>query len=290
MPYMLKRRWLNMATRNSIKKITMVKKTKKVVSKKASSTKNISIIRKMINTKHSLYISVVVLIFISQVLLLNMPVFGICTNIAILVGLCVLAMRNTKARATAIAMSIIPVTNFATLAFRQANVFNQIVFFYSIMLLLAITYRYLFIKNKLIILKKYKKNAIMVPVIIILLQIIGVVLYSLLAHRQHQFDGMPLNIIAVSVIGFALAEELLFRGFIQEVVAKVTNPKIATILTIIIFVSVTIPQGNIAITFLSLITGAALSLIYYFKQNILLTTATNITLKLIFLGLLATLA
>lgn len=245
-------------------------------------------IRKTTNQKLGLHIAIVASVVMSQILLLLAPLAGVFTNVVLLIFLSILALRDKKLRVVAIAVSVLPITNFICMAFPQTNTFNQALIFYCTMLLLAIVYRYMFIKDKSIRLKKlkFKNRSLFILSSIVMGVVLGALTYGLV-RDQYQFIGTPLSTLAVALIVFAIAEELLFRGLIQEGVAKTVNSRFAAISTAILYTAAAIPLGITTMTFIVLISGVVLSAIYYLKHSLMLTITTNLIGKFVLLGALA---
>lgn len=229
---------------------------------------------------------IVSVIGISQLLLLAAPVAGVFANAMALVLLAALAIRSDRARTMAIAICILPLATMVSLALPQGNALNQSAVLYAVLFVLAIAYHYIFPYDKSAGKLTWKGYLAIAPTMIVAGQVLGALAYGMLRNEQ-SFGGISLPVITIAMILFSLAEEIFFRGLIQEQASRAVNPIVATALTATLYTLMTLPIGSITTTLFAASSSTILSCIYYTKPNIVITTITNITLKVLFVGLLS---
>ena len=115
---------------------------------------------------------------------------------------------------------------------------------------------------------------------------LGVIGYVMLRH-QYTFGTTPLPMVAATVVVFALAEETIFRGLIQQRAAQIMHPMLAAILSTMLFTFVSINTSTYLAPLFSLILGTVLAFTYYQKKNLVLTGTINVLAKLTYVGLMA---
>ena len=98
---------------------------------------------------------------------------------------------------------------------------------------------------------------------------------------------MSLPLIAFCAVVFGFCEEILFRGLIQYHARKTLGTVMAVILSTGLFALVNISRASILSFLFALIAGFSLAITYAIKQNIVLTTAMNVSYKLAFIALMA---
>jgi membrane protease YdiL (CAAX protease family) len=124
------------------------------------------------------------------------------------------------------------------------------------------------------------------PTMIVAGQLLGLVGYGLLRSHYNFHDTLT-PIVAAAAVIFALAEEIVFRGLIQQQAMYIMKPLYAGAMSTAIFGALTVGQGLPWAPLFGIVLGASLSYIYAHKPNILLTWVVNIACKLTFLGLLS---
>ena len=234
---------------------------------------------------------VVTLVGAAQTALYLRPLVGVyvdAVSFAILIGL---ALRRERSRHFLIAVSIIPLAMLVGLSLPKTNAFQQTTNLALIFLVLGLTYQYLFTidypleRTRLRLTRQGYLFAI--PLMVVLGQALGLLGYGLL-RQQYDFRGTSLIFVALGAVVYAIAEEILFRGLIQQKAMQLCHPAIAAAVTTLLYASLTVGhRGGILTPVFGLILGAVLSVIYYRKQNILLTMTINISAKLTYIGLVA---
>jgi membrane protease YdiL (CAAX protease family) len=175
-----------------------------------------------------------------------------------------------------------------SLSLPQSSTFAQTMVFYGALLLIALVYRFVFTLDHPLTYTKVsvKGYATALPMMIVIGEVLGVIGYGLL--RNHYIYGhVSLSLIAGCSVIFAFAEEAFFRGLIQQRASLIVNPVLAMLLSVVTYTAVSIDHTTILAPVFALISGIVLSFVYYKKQNILLTFVLNATMKLTYVGLLA---
>jgi len=231
---------------------------------------------------------IVAVIVATQVTLAVTTIGGIYVNAAAFLILIGLALWKERARALAISAAILPVANMISLALPQSTEFAQTVVFYDSILVLALIYRFMFVLDQPLKETKLGKLGYLtvLPLMAIIGQVLGVIGYLMLRHH-YPFDHTSLPLVAACVVVFALAEEIYFRGLIQQRGSVLFNPVLAAILSLILFVFSTIGHVLILVPIFALILGIALVTTYFKKQNLILTFTINAVTKLAYIGLMA---
>ena len=122
---------------------------------------------------------------------------------------------------------------------------------------------------------------------IVIGEVVGVLGYALLCDH-YAFRGVPILQAVMAIVTFAVAEEMLFRGMIQRQAARVVHPIVAAVLAAALYTTIFIGHTSALNTSFALVAGTVLSVVYYFKPHVLLTTTANIVMKLSYFGLIAT--
>jgi membrane protease YdiL (CAAX protease family) len=231
---------------------------------------------------------IILIMAAAQLTLLWRPIAGVYVNagaLAILIGL---ALWIEKIRQLAISVAIIPVATMIVLSLPQTSIFAQMVVFYDVILILGFVYRFMFtfdypLKNTHLSLKEY---AFSLSLMAVAGETLGIIGYLMLRHH-YVFGHTSLPLVAASVAVFALAEETLFRGLIQQRAMQVMPPLQAAILPTMLFIFTSISIATVLAPAFSLLLGAALAFAYYQKQNLVLTGTINVLVKLTYIGLMA---
>ena len=232
---------------------------------------------------------IVVATVLPQLALLLNPILGSYVTALALVGVLSVALANNKVRKLAISAAILPLATMVSLSISAtSSMLTRISVEYAVILVLSVTYRYLFkikpVKKQRVGLKKYPQ---VLPLMIIIGEVLGAAAFGMLRH-QYIFKGSSLPLVAVAVITFAATEELFFRGLIQYFATKLMRPAYAAVLTAIVYTGTAIGLGSVLPVGFMLIAAAAISAIYFYKQNLVLTTFANVAMKLTYLGLIVT--
>jgi membrane protease YdiL (CAAX protease family) len=237
-----------------------------------------------------LWIGVYVLSAIAamQLSFLWRPAAGVYLTAISLILLLALALSLDRARKLAISAAIIPTTMLVSLSLPQHDVFARSAVYYILILLLSLLYGYMFTMNEPhSVMSLGKKYIILLPLMVVIGQVLGALGFVVL-RGQYPYHGTPIALVASTAVVFGFSEELLFRGLLQQQALKVVHPVAAVVITSLAYAVVFTVHGSVLPFVFALIAGSVLSTIYYFKQNLLLTTATNVAMKLIFVGLMAT--
>jgi membrane protease YdiL (CAAX protease family) len=231
---------------------------------------------------------VLLAVAVPQVALLWRPVLGVYATAASLLLLLALSHWSEKARKLAISAAILPTTMLVGISLPQQDAFARSAVFYDAILLLALVYGYVFTMNEPRSATSLgKKYIILLPLMVVIGQALGALGFGML-RGQFPYHGTSLSLVASTAVVFAIAEELLFRGLIQQQAMKVVHPIMAATIAALSYAAVFAAHGSYLPVVFALISGAILSTVYYFKQNLILTTTTNIAMKLVFVGLMAT--
>lgn len=232
---------------------------------------------------------VFIAIAVPQLTLLWRPIVGAYVTVLSLAALLGLGLRVASARRLAIAAAILPVTMLVALSLPQPDAFTQAGVFYSTILLLVIMCNFSFNFHEPVDFSVLRKRHwMLLPLMVVLGEALGALGYGVLYHTSYVFHGLPTALVAVGALIFAVAEEFLFRGLVQEQAAKVVHPITAAVLATLAYTVIYVPHGSVLPVVFAVLSGAVLSGVYYFKQNLVLTTTLNAVMKLSYLGLLAT--
>jgi membrane protease YdiL (CAAX protease family) len=231
---------------------------------------------------------IIVLIGVTQLALLWRPVVGIYCDAATLAILTGLALWRENLRQLGIAAAILPVASLVTLSLPQTTAFAETTVYYGVLLVLGLIYRYLFtldhpLRETHLTPREY---AFAIPVMLVIGQVLGIIGYGMLRHH-YTFDHTSLPLVAATVVVFAIAEETVFRGLIQQSAAQLTHPLVAGILSAMLFVFASIDNTTALAPLFMLIMGPVLAFTYYKRNNVILTMAINAAAKLAYVGLMA---
>jgi membrane protease YdiL (CAAX protease family) len=236
-----------------------------------------------------LFILIIVVLLGTQISLFEKPIVGVYVNAVAFAALVGVGLWREQVRQLAISAAILPVSLMITLSLPQTSTFAQAVVFYDAILLIGLVYRFMFtldepLANTRLNLRGYLTA---LPLMIVIGQAAGVLGYGLLRH-QYTFGTTALPLVAATSVVFAISEEVLFRGLIQQRAAKVLHPVVAAALSAILYALFTFGHaGSYLAPLFGLIMGIILSTTYYKKQNLILTIAINAGSKLTYIGLMA---
>jgi len=234
-------------------------------------------------------LGIVAIIVIAQLALLDRPIVGVYVNAAALALLVGLGLWRDKIRQLAISVAIIPISTMILLSLPQTTTFAREVVFYDAILILGLIYRFMFTLDYPLGFTKLtmKGYAFTLGLTTLAGEVLGLIGYGMLRHH-YIFDKTSLPLLAATVVVFALAEETLFRGLIQQRAAQVMHSMTAAILSTMLFTFTSINTTTYLAPLFSLILGATLAYTYAKKQNLVLTFTINAAAKLTYLGLMAT--
>ncbi len=196
-----------------------------------------------------IFVWIAVSVIASQVVLLANASVGVYITALALISLVGLGLWSDKARHVAISAAIIPAATMISLTVPQNSVFSQTVVFYDSLLILGLVYRFIFTldfpleRTKL----NFKGYAMAIPFVMILGEVLGVIGYLLLKHH-YTFDHSDMPLIAAAVVVFAIAEETVFRGLIQQRASLVMNPKLAIFLPVVLYTAMSVGHCDIHCT------------------------------------------
>ncbi|HTB48992.1 MAG TPA: CPBP family intramembrane glutamic endopeptidase [Verrucomicrobiae bacterium] len=239
--------------------------------------------------RNSLSLLVIILAMaIAQLTLLWRPTVGVYFNAGALAVLVGLAVWRESIRQLAISVAIIPVATMIALSIPQTTVFAQTVVFYDALLVLGLVYRFIFtldhpLRETRMTLRGY---ALALPLMVVLGQLLGVIGYGML-RNHYAFGNTSLPMVAATAVVFALAEETLFRGLIQQRASQAMHPMLAAILSAMLFTFTAINTTTILAPLFALLLGSVLAFTYYKKQNLVLTFTINALAKLSYVALMA---
>jgi membrane protease YdiL (CAAX protease family) len=232
---------------------------------------------------------IIVAVAAAQLSLFGKPVVGVYVNAAAFASLIALALWQERARQLATSVAILPVATMVNLSLPQTSAFAQAVVFYDSILILALIYRFAFtidfpLSNTRLSLRGY---AFALPLMLVAGQVLGTLGFVLLRH-QYAYGNTPLSLVAAVAVLFAISEEMLFRGLIQQRATQLLHPALAAALSALTFAAFTFGHtGSYLSPLFGLILGLALAATYYKKQNLILTITINAATKLAYVGLIA---
>jgi membrane protease YdiL (CAAX protease family) len=229
------------------------------------------------------FLIIIILVIGAQVTLFEKPVVGVYINAFAFTGLIGLALW------LAISAAILPVAMMITLSLPETSTFAQSVVFYCAILLMGLIYRFMFTLDEPVSNSKLKLGGyiLALPLSLVIGQALGAAGYGLLRH-QYTFGHTALPLVAVASVVFAISEEVLFRGLIQQRAAKVLHPGLAAVLSAVLYAGFTFGHaGSYLAPLFGLIMGITLAITYYRKNNLILTIAINAASKLAYVGLMA---
>lgn len=225
-----------------------------------------------------------------QLAMLWRPTLGAYAVSIALFTLLLLALTDSRARKLAISAAILPLAGMVGVIMPVTqDVLLRVGIQYGVILALSLVYRYMFklhkpLKRQRVGLKSYPY---VLPIMIIIGELLGVAGYGMLRH-QYAFKGMSQPLVAVVAVMFAVTEELFFRGLIQHHAAKLMHPAYASVLGAIVYAGAAIGMGSMLPVGFALLAATVMSVIYIYKQNLILTTTANVAMKLTYIGLIAT--
>lgn len=273
---------LRSAAKSTVSELTLMEHIRK-------NTKPIAKAAHPYGSNFVLFAVIAITLAATQLAFYNKSVLGIYFDVATFALLLAIALYSAKARMLAISAAIIPITNVVGLCLPQSNFYISSIIYYSTLLLFALMYRFMFTLEEPVSISALRRRYFYgVPLMIFIGEILGLFGYVLL-RRHYPFKGISLPLVFASVVVFAIAEEMYFRGLIQQLSSKLMHPVMSIGLTVICYTVSSIGHQNLWLNSLFALTaGTFLSITYYKKQNLVLTIALNSIMKLTYIGLVAT--
>lgn len=276
---------VNVNTEPDLKVDDLIEDKGKVESKVSKLTIRNPILK---NSKLAFAISQALLVV--QISLFINPTLGIYLNAIVFALLVRIAITHDLVRKLAISLAILPVANMISLSLPQTTLFARAVIFYDAILMLGLVYRYMFTLNDPVKSTQITRRGYLtvLPAMIVLGQLFGGLGYLMLRH-QYTFGHTSLPLVAATSVIFAISEEVVFRGLIQRSASRVFHPIMAAGFTTVLYTAFSFGhRGSYLAPVFALLMGASLSIIYYKKQNLVLTMCVNAVSKLVYIALMAT--
>ena len=256
---------------------------------KATSTTETSVEKHKFISNSKLLFAVSQALVVVQVALFVNPIAGVYLNAIVFALLVRVAIVHDKARDLAISVAILPVANMISLSLPQTTSFARTVVFYDSILILGLIYRFMLTLDQPVKTTKLTVRGYLtlLPAMIILGQLLGGIGYLMLRHH-YSFNHISLPLVAATSVVFAISEEVIFRGLIQQRAEKAMHPIAAAVLSTLLYTAYSFGHGASYLTPLfALLMGSILAFIYYKKQNLVLTICVNAVSKLVYISLLA---
>ncbi len=222
---------------------------------------------------------------LSLVAIYNNPLLGTYVNAVTLAILTFVAIKYENLRKLSISIAILPIIHLFNLSVPQQDLFLRTVIFYSLLLLLSLTYRYLFTidapKKRITL-----GSIIAFQSLLIIMIVIGQWQYEAL-QTYFSFDIDSNSLTLFMFILFAVIEEAYFRGLVQAnaimEVGRKSSIAIASLLFGFSFMGPDMPLSLI----LGVIFGVLLSILYAVRRNLILNIFANMLGKLLLIGLIS---
>lgn len=225
---------------------------------------------------------------LSQIGLFYKPQIGVFLTTAALGILMAVAAKYSRVRSVVLGIAIIPLLGMINLSFVQQSAFAQTLVLYSSMLILSAFYRIL-LPKRVAPMTQTNTHALSMKYLLgagIAGTILGLLSYKLLVNN-YVFGGTPISLVVGAAIVGALAEESLFRGLIQKQATYVMRPIHAVVLTGLVYLTLSFSHFSPWSLVVGIISSLVLSILYMKKSSLILTTALNITSKLVYIGMIA---
>ena len=226
---------------------------------------------------------------ISQISLFFHAAVGLYTTAVMVVILGGVAMSHPRSSYTVLSAMIIPVAILVTLVLPSGTVFTQTTALYEAILVPSLVYHSMFQATNSLSYNwpAIRRHMTCLPLVLVIGQVLGASGFGLLRH-QYLFAHTSLPLVAIVSIAFALAEEILLRGLVQQQAARIVHPLMAAVLSSILSMLLTIGHhGSWLTPLFGLLAGSSLAALYYKKQNLALNIVMNATIKLTYVGLMA---
>jgi membrane protease YdiL (CAAX protease family) len=217
------------------------------------------------------------------------PIVGVYITAGSIVALGTAALLKQYSLQLVLSVAIIPVSLMINLALPQTHFFAQTTVLYEALLVLGLVYRFVFTLDEPLenTRMSFRGYATYLPLMMVVGQLLGVFGYVMLRH-QYFYGHTSLPLVAASSVVFAIAEEVVLRGLVQQRAMRVIHPAMAAVMSALMSGALAVGhKGAWLSPFVSLIAGAVLAFTYYKKQNLILTMTINISMKLAYVGLIA---
>ncbi|MFA6005279.1 MAG: CPBP family intramembrane glutamic endopeptidase [Patescibacteria group bacterium] len=237
--------------------------------------------------KNQIFIALAaILILASRMISFYSQDYGYLVNTTLFVVFVLLSMYRKDLQRVLILLSVIPAATVFTISLPVPAIF-QTLLFYAAIFLTGLIYWYFFEEQKKVtVLRSVTAKQLVVGVIAG--QALGIASYVLLPKVYWPQELMTAGRITVPLVFLifillAITEELYFRRLLQKEVGEVVNPHNALALSAWLYASLAGSLG-FGVTFLALVAGITMALLYSENKSTLQTVIVNITMKLVFLA------
>lgn len=224
---------------------------------------------------------------VPQLLLSWRPMVGAIADFAAVALLLGMGLFSERGRKLAIAVTILPLASIVTLLLPPGPRLATVTVYYAAILLLALVYRSMFAADMPEgSLKSLRSTKWFLFVATVLGGVLGAVGFLMLSH-YFDFPGAPWAMVIAGAVVFAVAEELLFQGLIQQLATGVMHPGLAAVLATLAYACASLGRQTILTVFFALIAGSVLAGLYLRRPSLVAVITTNALMKLMYFGLLA---
>ena len=215
------------------------------------------------------------------------PLAGIVMNIALLGCLVTAAIVVPQLQRTAVALAVLPLAVIAMAAIPLQDSIQRLVAFYSFLLVMAVIYRRLLPHDRPFRRSELGRDIKLrwIAACIGISAILGGIGFAVLfPHLSAQLPAWYM-ILAIVLLS-AAAEELYFRGLLQEHATRTFTPDEALVLVASIYACFAAAFPSLFAIVIAFVLALLFSLLYASTYNLKLTFIANATTKLVFLGLI----
>lgn len=227
----------------------------------------------LLSSDRKKFISIIFLFTASQVGLFLAPILGLYINTVVFAVCIVTALKWSHMRNVFLAIAILPIATMVSLVLPQEDLVLQLAIYYGVIFVLASTYWLIFRRVK------QEKGLQPINLVVVFTLLIATLLIILITGNAIVWPGLPLALVVLGVLYFAVTEELLFRSLIQGEITKFVGMRYAVVGSAMLYVVSAINHTILLMPLLALITGLSLSFIYAKRQNLLLTSCMNAFFK-----------
>jgi membrane protease YdiL (CAAX protease family) len=229
---------------------------------------------------------ILAVIIIGQFLLFTMPQTGVYYNQGALTLLLVIGLLSERVRQLALTVAILPIINAGVILFNQQQAIAQTVVLYELLLVLTLVYRHQIAPAKphrvdRTIRLRYRT---LVPLLLATALLLGLLEALLFGFGYTLTSDLVAPFIGLIVLA-AIAEEVYFRGLLQSVAQKVVHPVAAILMTAGVYAIYGSHITEIWFVAFSVLSSCIISTVYYYKHNLPLSIALNLTIKLTIIGI-----
>lgn len=230
---------------------------------------------------------IVAFLLVSQLLWYVAPQVGVYANQFAVAGLLIIGLHTERYRRLALSVAILPAVNACVVLFGHQAQPLQTIIIYVVLLALTLVYRYVFMSDKSLSSDRLHKKEYVyaVSLMIVVGQVLGIAAFGVLGHSDVRLMTLPIALAILFVGMAAITEELFFRGLVQQFALKIIHAVPAIALTTIIYALFCVSSPAWWGIGYALICSTVLSIVYSFRQNLILTTVLNVTAKLVFVWL-----